>query len=409
MENFYQKLNCRICDSKNMEKVLDLGSMPLANDFLSKKSLHVPEMVFPLAINFCSNCSLVQTSHVVDGDLLFKNYHYETSASRPLVEHFYSLADEIAKDYIQSPDNLVVEIGSNDGSLLSRIKDRCRVLGIDPGGNVAEIAIKNGISTITDFFSTTLAKKIKSEKGMAKVVVANNVMAHIDDVRYVFSGVKELLSPGGRFIFEVHWVGNLIDEGGFDQIYHEHLCYYSLHSLKFLLDSLRMVINDIKLVPIHGESLRVFAGHSGKSSRSVIEFLDREVKMGLTKRDTYIGFSKKVESNKKKLVDLLWELKKEGKKIIGYGAPAKGNTLLNYFKIGPDILDFITDTTPAKQGTYTPGTRIPVVSPEILKNELPDYIFLLSWNYADAILEKEKGLREKGVKFIIAVPEVRVV
>ena len=333
MENFYQKLNCRICDSKNMEKVLDLGSMPLANAFLSKKSLHVPEMVFPLAINFCSNCSLVQTSHVVDGDLLFKNYHYETSASRPLVEHFHSLADELARDYIKFPNDLVVEIGSNDGSLLSRIKNRCRVLGVDPGGNVAEIAIKNGIPTIADFFSTTLAQKIKSEKGMAKVVVANNVMAHIDDVRDVFSGVKELLSPDGRFIFEVHWVGNLIGEGGFDQIYHEHLCYYSLHSLKFLLDSLGMVINDIKLVPIHGESLRVYAGHSGKSSQSVIEFLDREVKMGLTKMATYLGFSQKVESNKKKLVDLLWELKKRDKKIVGYGAPAKGNTLLKMVRV----------------------------------------------------------------------------
>jgi SAM-dependent methyltransferase len=409
MENCYQRLKCRVCSSEDLELVLDLGEMPLANAFLDKGSLDDEEMCFPLAVNFCRNCFLVQLRHAVDGEVLFKNYHYATSASKPLVEHFYALADEIIREHVKSSDDLVVEVGSNDGSLLSGIKDRCRVLGIDPAGNITETAVAQNIPTITDFFTTALVEKIKPEIGLARVVVANNVMAHIDDIRDVFAGVKELLTDDGRFIFEVHWVGNLLTEGGFDQIYHEHLYYHSLHSVKALLDSLGMVVNDIRLVPTHGESMRVYAGKSGESTFAVREFLEREIEMGLTDSRTYINFSKKIEANKIKLLNLLSQLKASGKKIVGYGAPAKGNTLLNYFHIGPDILDFITDTTPQKQGTYTPGTHIPVVSPEKLKTEHPDYILLLSWNYADAILEKEKDLREQGVKFIIPVPEVKIV
>lgn len=405
----YQKLRCGICGSHSLLQILDLGVMPLANAFVHKENLHSPELSFPLAVNFCSSCSSVQLSHVVDGKILFKNYHYETAASEPLVKHFNAMADEIVRDHIQSPDDLVIEIGSNDGSLLARIKDRCKVLGVEPAGNVAKIAIENGVPTTVDFFNESVSQRIKSEWGEAKVVVANNVMAHIDDIRGTFLAVKSLLASDGRFIFEVHWVGNLITEGGFDQIYHEHIYYHSLHALKFLLDSVGMVINDIKLVPIHGQSMRVYAGKSGKSSPAVSDFLKQEVEMGLTKKETYFNFSKKIESNKKNLLEILSKLKKEGKKIFGYGAPGKGNTLLNYFNIGPEILDCITDTTPFKQGTYTPGTHIPVVSPKILEKEIPDYFLLLSWNYADAILQKEKELRVRGVKFIVAVPEVKIV
>ncbi|MBI2120771.1 MAG: methyltransferase domain-containing protein [Parcubacteria group bacterium] len=389
--------------------MLNLGEMPLANAFLNEGSLDEEEMRFPLCVDFCRNCFLVQLRYVVSGEVLFKNYHYATSASLPLVKHFRALADEIAGKYITSPDDLVVEIGSNDGVLLSQIKDRCRVLGVDPAGNITETAVMGHVPTITDFFSTTLAERIKIEAGAARVVVANNVMAHIDDIRDVFTGVRELLADAGRFIFEVHWVGNLLIEGGFDQIYHEHLYYHSLHSIKALLDSLDMVVHDIALVPIHGQSMRITAGKSGEISPAVEEFLHREIEMGLTHSSTYVDFSKKIEENKKELLDLLKQLKKEGKKIVGYGAPAKGNTLLNYFGIGPDVLDYVTDTTPEKQGTYTPGMHIPVVSPERLETDTPDYILLLSWNYAGAILEKEEELRNKGVKFIIPVPYVRVI
>lgn len=401
-------MTCRICGGADLTEILDLGEMPPANAFLKEADFEREES-FPLVVRFCGNCKSLQLGHTVSPALLFKDYRYATSASRPLVEHFHALAEEIAENHIESPADLVLEIGSNDGSLLSRIKDRCRVLGVDPAEDLAKIALKNGVLTRTDFFTEELAQGVKSELGEAKVIVANNVIAHIDDSRGVFSAVKELLSPGGRFIFEVHWVGNLVAGGGFDQIYHEHIYYYSLQALKFLTDSLGLVINDVKLVPIHGESMRVYVGKSGQSSEAVRELLGREIEMGLTDKETYLNFSKRIESNKEELKELLGNLKKEGKRICGYGAPGKGNTLLNYFDIGPETLDYITDTTPAKQGIYTPGSHIPVVSPEVLKINRPAYLLLLAWNYAEAILEKEKELRQKGVKFIIPVPEVRVV
>lgn len=408
MEKFKLRKNCYICNKADFVEILDLGEMPPANSFLEKNEFQNEER-FPLAVQLCKNCKSLQLRHLVLPELLFKNYHYATGASKPLVEHFYELADEIADKHACSKDNLVIEIGSNDGILLSRLKNKCRILGVDPANNMAEIAIKSGVPTRVGFFSSKLSKRIKKEEGRAKIIVANNVMAHIDDLRDVFLGVKNLLAEDGKFIFEVHWVGNLLTDGGFDQIYHEHLYYHSLSSLKILLESLEMFINDVKVIPIHGRSLRVYAGLSKKSSTEVKKLLDREFDMGLTNEDTYVNFSKKVELNKSDLVDLLNKLKKSGKKIVGYGAPAKGNTLLNYFQIGSGIIDYITDTTPNKQGKYTPGSHIQVVSPERLKVDHPDYAVLLSWNYADAILEKEKALRDKGVKFIIPVPEVRIV
>ncbi len=402
------KKNCGICGSADFIPVLNLGEMPVSNAFLKKTDLASPEPIFPLAVQICQRCKSLQLLHIVSSELIFKNYNYMTGASKPLVDHFHRLALEIADEHISSPKNLVVEIGSNDGSLLAKIKDRAKILGVDPADNIAEIARQSGVPTVVGFFNTDLARKIKSEHGEAKVVVANNVMAHIDGIRDVFSGVRDLLSSDGKFIFEVHWVGNLLTDGGFDQIYHEHFYYHSLSSLKHLVDSLDMVMLDVKLVPIHGQSMRVYVGKSGVVSESVVEFLERENRMGLTDVKTYKNFSNKVESNKTKLKELLINLKKAGNKIIGYGAPAKGNTLLNYFNIGPDIVDYIIDTTLSKQGCFTPGTHIPIVSPEILKKQKPDYAILLSWNYVDSILEKEKELREDGLKFIIPVPQVRI-
>ena len=408
MINFKLKKVCRICGGRDFAEILDLGEMPSANSFL-KKSEFKKEQKFPLVVQLCKNCKSLQLRHIVSPTILFKNYHYETGASKPLVAHFYELADEIAEKHLNSPNDLVVEIGSNDGSLLSRLKDQYRVLGIDPADNMAKIARKNGVPTRVNFFDYAVAKQIKSEDGEAKVVVANNVMAHIDDLNSVFSGVKHLLHPEGRFIFEVHWLGNLLTKGGFDQIYHEHFYYHSLHSLNILLNSLDMSVRDIRLVPIHGESMRIYAGHKGESSPRVAKFINREKRMGLTDLETFQHFSKKINLNKTRLLDLLNKLKKSGKKIVGYGAPAKGNTLLNYFKIDQNILDYITDTTTSKQGIYTPGSHIKIVPPERLVSHKPDYVLLLSWNYANAILEKEKELRKQGVKFIIPVPIVRIV
>jgi len=218
-----------------------------------------------------------------------------------------------------------------------------------------------------------------------------------------------LLADDGAYVFEVHWVGNLIGDGGFDQIYHEHLCYYSLLALNRLVESAGLHIFDVEFVPIHGKSLRVFAGKKQEKTKAVDDIFALEREIGLDKVETFQQFSRKVEKNKIDLLELLIQIKKEGKKIAGYGAPAKGNTLLNFIGIGPDIIDYLTDTTPMKQGLYSPGIHIPVVSPDKLISDKPDYILLLAWNYADAILKKETALREGGTKFIIPVPEVKII
>jgi SAM-dependent methyltransferase len=401
--------NCRICFGKNFHKIINLGEMPPANAFLGQDELKRAEEQFPLSLYFCNDCGLVQLRHVVDPEILFKNYHYQTSASAPLVKHFREMALEIASKHIKNADELVVEIGSNDGVLLENLKQSARVLGVDPDEKMAEIANSRGVPTLTGFFNKNTAKEILKNHGQAKVIVANNVLAHIDDLHSVIDGVKILLSGNGRFIFEAHWVGNLIGNGGYDQIYHEHLCYFSLHSISRLAKKFGLKVLDVALVPIHGESLKVTIGKNGSVNKSVEMFLKKEKKLGLEKSATYEKFSKKVKTNKKELVKLLKQLKKDGKTIVGYGAPAKGNTLLNYCGIGPDILDFITDTTPIKQGLFTPGTRIPIMHPEKVHQTTPDYILLLAWNYAPEILKKETALRKKGVKFIIPVPQVRIV
>ena len=408
-KDFIHKKECRICGSSNLVKTLDLGSMPPANSFLKKRELKKTEKKFPLVVYFCEDCKLLQLLDVVNPEILFGHYSYLTSASKPLADHFIEMGRNLAKRFIVSKNDLIIEIGGNDAVLLESIKDKCRVLNIEPAQNLAEVSRQKGVETINDFFNkNNLADKIFEKYGSAKLIIANNVMAHIDDVKSVFAGIKTLIGDDGVFVFEAHWVGNLINQGGFDQIYHEHLCYFSLIAIKNLVERFNFKIFDVQLVPIHGQSLRVYVGNKFKVCDSVKKFLNKEKKIGLNKAEIFLEFSERVRKNKKKLVNLLEQLKKT-KKIIGYGAPAKGNTLLNFFGINAGILDFLIDSTSLKQKTYTPGTHIPVVFPEKLKEVKPDYILLLAWNYENAILEKEKDLRESGVKFIIPVPNVRIV
>ncbi|MDP3901391.1 MAG: class I SAM-dependent methyltransferase [bacterium] len=392
--------NCRICSSQDMTLFLSLGEMPLANAFLAKKELTKPEPAFPLDVYFCKNCSLVQLCDIVDPKILFKNYTYLTSASRPLVKHFVDLSKEVADNFLQSASDLVVEIGSNDGVLLGGLKGHGQVLGIEPDEKIADLARNRGIRTLTNFFTSSLAEKVAKEFDKANVILANNVVAHINDLKDVFDGIKVLLADDGVFIFEVHWVGNLIGDGGFDQIYHEHLSYFSLNALNKAADLWGLKIVDVKKIPIHGQSLRVYMKKTGEVLNSVEQLLEEEGELGLLKESTYHDFAQKVKRSKDSLVSLLMGLKEQNKTIVGYGAPAKGNTLLNYYAIDGEVLDCIIDTTPFKQGLYTPGTHIPVLAPEVIKKQPPDYLLLLAWNYAEQIIEKEKWYLESGGKFI---------
>jgi len=407
--HYHRRKVCRICGSKNLKPILDLGKTPLANAFLTKKQVAKRDATYPLQLVFCPDCSLVQLAHIVDPEVLFKGYRYMTSGSPVLIEHFRREAAEVAERYRVGKDDLVVEIGSNDGVLLERIKDRTHVLGIDPAETAAVLAKKRGVDTLVDFFGNRIAKKVAAKYGQAKLIFANNVIAHIDDLDDVFEGVKTLLRDDGAFVAEVHWVYNLIGDGGFDQIYHEHLSYFSLHAYSRLAKKFGFVVADVEIVPIHGESLRVYLQKSGKPSPRVKQILAKEKKAGIDSIHAFRRFAPKVEKNRRDLLKLLNTLKKKNATIAGYGASAKGNTLLNYMGITKKHLDFITDTLPSKQGTFTPGAHIPVVAPEMLFSKRPEYLLLLAWNYAPAILHKEKALRAQGTKFIIPVPTVRVV
>ncbi len=408
MQDYVHKTTCRVCDGTDLVKVLDLGSTPPANAYLQEKELVVPEESFPLALYFCRTCSLVQLLDVVSPDILFKDYHFLTGASAPSIEHFSRYSEEVIRPLISSPDDLVIDIGGNDGVLLSFVKEYARILNVDPADNLASLSEERGVPFYSAFFTSQTANDIIAKYGQAKVVVANNVFAHTDPIRDVFKGVAKLIGDVGTFVFEVHWNKHLVEEGAFDQIYHEHLCFYSLHAAKHLVEVAGMKVFDVEIVPMQGKSLRVYVSKNNPEKSSVNEILSIEKEAGLTDEKTFLVFGKKVSDNRKKLRTLLLNLKAKGKRITGYGAPAKGNTLLNYYGIGPDILDYLTDTTTLKQGLYSPGMHIPIVSPEKLLTDMPNYILLLSWNFKDTILEKEQNLRELGVKFIVTVPEVDI-
>lgn len=409
MEKITKNKYCRVCGSFKLTKIVDLGKMPPANAFLNSKELSRPEELFPLAVYFCKNCSLVQLRDVVHPKLLYTKYDYMSSASKPLADYLSALGRQLADRFVNSKNNLVVDIGGNDGTLLSAIKDRCRVLNIEPATKIAKLSRAKGVPVFNNFFSEKIAAKIVKEIGNANVVTANNVVAHIDNLDDLFRGIKILIGDKGVFSFDVHWVGNLIGEGGFDQIYHEHLCYFSLAVVKRFVESRGLRVFDVQLTDMHGASLRVFVAKDRPVTSAVSKMLNEEKKRKLDKLATYTSFAKKVYKNRTEFVKLLARLKGKNKIIVGYGAPAKGNTLFNFCKVNTKYIDFIIDTTPFKQGLFAPGSKIPVLHPNEFKNKKPDYAVLLAWNYADMIIKKEKEFRASGGKFIIPVPRVKII
>ena len=300
-KDFVHKTNCRICKSSNLTRILDLGEMPLANAFLKREDLDKPETKLPLAVYFCKSCGLLQLLDVVNPEILFRHYYYLTSTSKPLTDHFVELGKNLVDRFIKSKNDLVVEIGGNDAVLLDSIKNRCRVLNIEPAENIAKISKEKDVDTIEEFFSAELTERIFREYGPTKVITASNVIAHIDNLEDVFDGVKILIGNEGIFVFEVHWVGNLmglVGIGGFDQIYHEHLSYFSLLVLKKLVNQFGLRIFDVKLIPVHGQSLQVYVSKNYEVSESVNKFLEKERSLGLNKVQTYLNFAKKVKKIK---------------------------------------------------------------------------------------------------------------
>lgn len=408
----YRLTKCRICGSKKLYQFLDLDAMPIPNGFLTRGELKRKEPYYPLGVYVCEECSLVQLTHVVPPDIMFKNYLYIPSTSSTMLSHFKTMADDITEELSLSNKDLVIDIGSNDGTLLGFFKENeVKVLGIDPATNLTQVARLRGIESIDDFFTSELAKKVKKEKGKAKIITATNVVAHIDNIHDLCEGVSELLDKDGVFITEFPYFGDLLDKNEFDTIYHEHLSYFAIRPLVELFKSHNMRIVDIKKLSIHGGSIRVYVVKSTskrKQSKIVQEFIENELLKKLNTRMPYEDFSRRVAVIKRDLVDYLKKLKKDGKKIVGYGASAKGNVLLNYCNIDTKLLDYIVDSIHYKQGRYTPGTHVPIYPETRLQKDMPHYTLLLAWNFADEIIRKQSKYREKGGQFIITIPYLRI-
>tara|TARA_B100000315_G_scaffold260687_1_gene324081 strand:+ start:2068 stop:3132 length:1065 start_codon:yes stop_codon:yes gene_type:complete len=344
---------------------------------------------------------------VVPKEALFKEYIYYSSMSKTIPLHFVELARDIEVQLKSQKRPLVVEIGSNDGVLLKNIdQSRIRVLGVEPAENIASLALATGIDTINNFFSKEVAVEIVQSRGQANVIVGCNVVGHIDDLRGLLEATDILLTDDGVFICEFPYLVDLLRNVEYDTIYHEHLSYFSVRPLVHLFGQFGMEIHDVKRFGVHGGSIRVFASRKRTTEIpvSVSQLIKLELEMKLDQFETYSGFSAKVESSKGQLVSLVRRLKDEGNSLAGYGAPAKGNILLNYCGIGPETLDYIVDATPSKQGLYSPGVRIPVVSPKRFVSDPPNYALMLAWNYKNEILEKEINYQMKGGRFIIPVP-----
>jgi len=405
-------LHCRICKGSQLKKFLDLGAVALANNYLRKEDLGKPEHTERLDVYFCEDCGLVQLGTVVPPEKLFRYYLYYSSNSPMLMAHFSVYADEIAAMHADKKKAFVVEIASNDGILIRNFKRHgIRFLGIDPAENIAKKANEEGIPTLAEFFNSKTAASIEKEHGRATAILGNNVFAHIDDIHDVIDGVDALLSKDGFLALEFPYLVNLLENIEFDTIYHEHLSYFSITPLVKFFAMHDMEIFDVKRTSIHGGSVRLFIQRKGgprKALPSVAELLALEKQRGITELTTYQHFAENVKKLKAGLVSLLSKLKKEGKSIAAYGAPAKGNTLLCYCGIGTKFLDFTVDRSPYKQGLYTPGMHLPILAPEELLRRKPDYTLILAWNFASEIMKQQEAYAKSGGKFIIPVPSPRI-
>ena len=405
------QVSCRSCGKRELITILSLGKTPLANALLTREQLGESELTFDLDLVFCPSCTLVQITETVPPETLFREYFYLSSFSETMLRH----SEENVRELIQSRDldsgSLVVEIASNDGYLLQYYKRAgIPVLGIEPARNIAQTAVERGIPTLCEFFDAELAKKLIAEGKRADVVHANNVLAHVSDLNGFVNGVQILLKDTGVAVIEVPYVKDMIDRHEFDTIYHEHLCYFSLTALDNLFRRHDLLIEDVKRLDIHGGTLRIYARKQNSNVRSaVVDRMLAEEAAWVGNEEFYRGFGNDVERLRVELVSMLSRLKEEGKRIAVYGASAKGSTLMNYFGIGKPLLDFVVDRSTIKQGHYTPGTHLPIYSPDMLLTEKPDYVLLLTWNFADEILRQQDEYRKQGGRFIIPIPEVRVV
>lgn len=392
--------------------MLELAPTPPANAFVSKEDLNKPQPCFPLDVFYCQDCTHAQLLDIVDPAVLFENYVYVSGTSPSFVAHFESYAKSVLEQFMPAQGSLVVDIGSNDGTLLRFFqKAEMKVLGIDPAKNIAEQATKNGIETMAAFFNPQLAKEIRASHGPASVITANNVFAHIDNLEGVVEGIRTLLALDGIFVFEVSYLVDVFEKTLFDTIYHEHLDYHSVKPLIPFFKRLGMELIEAQRVSSHGGSLRGIAQLKGgphKVGQSVQQAIAMEEKLGLHRAGTFRQFGDNINSLKTDLGKLLRELKASGKKIAGFGAPAKATTLMYHFGIGPDLIDFIAEDSPLKQNLFTPGSHIPVLPRTAIDERKPDYILILAWNFAGPIIKSLRPYTDTGGHLIVPIPKLEI-
>lgn len=404
---------CRFCGTPLQHSFCDLGMSPLSNAYLNHKQLSQMEPFYPLHAYVCETCHLVQLQEFESPQKIFSDYAYFSSYSESWLRHAKAYTENMVERFGFGPSSHVVEIASNDGYLLQYFKQKhIPVLGIEPAENVAKVAIEKGIPSLVKFFGVKTAQELAHAGKQADLLLGNNVLAHVPDLNDFVAGMKVLLKPAGIITMEFPHLLRLIEANQFDTIYHEHFSYFSLLTVEQVFARHGLVIFDVDELETHGGSLRIYACHRDNTSRPVSANIDRqkqrEIDAGLNALDAYFAFAEKVRETKRSLLAFLINAKREGKSIVGYGAPAKGNTLLNYCGIRSDFIDFTVDLSPHKQGRFLPGTHIPILHPDKVRERKPDYLLILPWNLKEEITGQMAYIREWGGKFVVPIPKIEV-
>jgi len=406
--------SCRFCSAPLRQTFVDLGMSPLCESYVLPEGLGAMEPFYPLHVRVCEQCLLVQLEELVAPEEIFTEYAYFSSYSDSWVAHARDYVESVVERFGLDADSQVVELASNDGYLLQHLVERgIPALGVEPAANVAEVARERGIETVVEFFGRELASRLVAEGRQADLLVANNVFAHVPDLNDFTAGMQRLLAPQGVLTIEFPHLARLIEGNQFDTIYHEHFSYFSFLTAQAVLGAHGLEVFDVDELPTHGGSLRVYAQRSGGAGHSVsarvTELAERERELDLNRLEGYSAFAPRVTETKWNLVEFLIDCRRDGKRVAGYGAPGKGNTLLNYCGIRADLVEFTVDRNPYKQGQFLPGTRIPIHHPEALEQARPDFILILPWNLTDEIVAQLSHVRDWGGRFVVPIPEVKVV
>ncbi len=412
--SFYKKNYCRVCGSYNIKQSLKLTPTPPGNNFLSEENLNTPEETFPLELYFCEDCNHIQLGHVVEPEFLFQNnYSYVSATSKGFVKHLETYSDIITKRINLSEKSFIIDIGSNDGTCLNFFKQKnMQVLGIDPAEEVSQIANNNGIETLNEFFNKGIAESIRSEYGQADLITSHNACAHIDDLRGVIDGVDILMNDASIFVMEVGYFLDVFQNKWFDTIYHEHVDFHTVAPLKGLFKSYGMEIFDVERIEPQGGSIRVMVQRENGQfpiEDNVDKLIELEAKFGLNKIKTFKNFENEINTIKFKFTNLVKDLKDSGKSIAAFGAPTKATTLCYHFDIDSEDIEFIVDDNPLKQGLYSPGKHIPVLDSSSIYERKPDVLIILAWNFAEDIMKKHKRYGDNIGKFLLPMPEPRLV